>query len=388
MTSRQIEELNAFAQAKLDALEARKTRRVLTPTVRSSSVTADRNGKTLTTFCDNDYLGLSKHPEVIAAAVEAAQTYGAGAGASRLVSGECPLNGQLEAAIARAKGQPACRVFGSGFLANVGVVQALVSKGDIVLMDELSHASMHAGARLSGANVHMFRHNDVDDLESLLRALPSGGRILVMTETVFSMDGDLAPLRELNALCEQYGAWLMTDDAHGFGVVHADNPAPIQMGTLSKAVGVYGGYVCGPEKLMELFISRARSLVYTTGLPPAVLGAALKGVEIIEREGDMLARATIENARRFARALELDEPIGAIVPVIVGKETVALDLQSGLFADGFHVSAIRPPTVPEGTARLRFSFSAEHSSQDVDAVSQSLKRHMKEKNISLGHLAQ
>ncbi len=373
--SSQVDELNAFAQAKLDKLQAKDLKRGLDPTSRGVGGAIVRNGSAAISFCDNDYLGLSQNPRVVAAAGAAAIRYGAGAGASRLVSGDSPLNHELETKIARMKGLEACRVFGSGYMANIGAIPVLVGKSDVVVMDELSHACMRAGAQLSGAQVRVFKHNDVEDARAKLQDLPECAQALLMTETVFSMDGDLAPLSELQSVCEEAGAWMMTDDAHGFGVIKQDNPALIQMGTLSKAVGVYGGYVCGPSAFIELLISRARSFVFTTGLPPQVLGAALEAVSIIEQD-TQLAADVMSKTRAFTRGLGLDEPSSTIVPILIGEAKNAMVVQAKLLEDGFHVSAIRPPTVPEGSSRLRITFSAAHELDDIMSLVESLKKHL------------
>jgi 8-amino-7-oxononanoate synthase len=355
--------VEAFAAKRLAELEAQGLRRDLHATRRAPDAAATRDGGTFTSFCDNDYLALSTHPRVTAAAAAAAQQHGVGAGASRLVTGDHPLNHRLERRLAVLKGLPAARLFGSGYLANVGVVPAVVGPGDLVVMDGLAHACLHAGARLSGAEVRLFAHNDVEEAARLLRNR-RGGRALVVTETVFSMDGDLAPLEALAAACGKHDAWLMTDDAHGFGVVKIDNPAAIQMGTLSKAVGGYGGYVAGPAALVELLASRARSFVYTTGLPPPTLAAALAALEVMEEE-PARRETCLANARLFGALIGRPEVHSAIVPVVMGEAARAMAASEALAAEGFLVSAIRPPTVPAGTARLRFTFSAAHREADV-----------------------
>lgn len=359
-----------FAEEKLASIESRKLMRRLSPTARSAEGLARRDGRALISFSDNDYLGLSADPRVKQAAADAALEYGAGAGASRLVTGDCPLYADLEARLAAMKGTEAALVFGSGYLASVSTIPVLARPGDHILLDALSHACMHAGARLSGARPETFRHNDIDDLRARLSA-SEAPRKLVLTETVFSMDGDLAPLEDIAAVCEEYGAWLMTDDAHGFGVIKADNPAPVQMGTLSKAAGSYGGYICGPRALIDLLINRARGLVFTTGLPPAALGASIEALRIMEAEPERNERA-LAYARRFSRALDLPPAQSAIVPVVLGDEERALSASRKLASKGFLVAAIRPPTVPEGTARLRVSFSSEHRPEDVTQLSEAM----------------
>lgn len=371
MTS--LERLKAFAEQKLARLEASGQRRQLVETAREAAGRAARAGRPVISFCDNDYLSLSHDARAIEAAASAARQYGAGAGGSRLITGNHPLNTELEARLARMKGMDGARVFGSGYLANLGAIPALVGKGDTIIMDELAHACMHAGARLSGAGIRLFRHNDVADAARLIAGAP--GQILLLTETVFSMDGDVAPLAELGALAEATGAWLMTDDAHGLGVVDPGNPAHVQMGTLSKAAGAYGGYVCGPEALMQLLVSRARSFVYTTGLPPPVLAAAITALEIIETEPERGAAAR-RHARLFTDLMGLPAPQSVIVPVIIGPEAEAMRISAALLERGFLVTAIRPPTVPAGTARLRVTFATGHSEQDVRALARALQEIM------------
>ena len=363
MLSQTVESIDGFALAKLADLERDKLYRSLKPTHRTPNARATRGGTELISFSDNDYLGLSQDPRVKKAAADAALRYGAGSGASRLVTGDCPLYAALESALARMKKTEAALVFGSGYLANVSTIPTLVGPGDLIVLDELSHSCLFAGARLSGAQIETFRHNDVEDAKRLL-ALPCDGRRLLLTETIFSMDGDLAPLAELQMACTEAGAWMMTDDAHGFGVIESDNAAPIQMGTLSKAAGSYGGYVCGPRSLVELLVNRARGLIYTTGLPPAALGASIAALEIIDHEPQRAVKA-MENAALFCELIGAPPPESVIVPVILGDETVALDASERLLAQGLLVTAIRPPTVPPGTARLRISFSTDHKTVDI-----------------------
>jgi 8-amino-7-oxononanoate synthase len=368
MTS--FERLKAYAEQKLAQLEASGQRRSLTETAREAGGRAARAGRPVISFCDNDYLSLSHDPRVRQAAAEAALAYGAGSGGSRLITGNHPLNSALEARLADLKGTEGARVFGSGFLANLGTIPALVGKGDTIVMDELAHACMHGGARLSGAEVRLFRHNDVADAARQMRG--AGGQVLLLTETVFSMDGDLAPLSELGALAEGAGAWLMTDDAHGLGITKQDNPAQIQMGTLSKAVGGYGGYVCGPAALMDLLTSRARSFVFTTGLPPSVLAAAIAALDIIKTEPERRAKAS-RHAALFCELMELPAPESVIVPIIIGPEAEAMRISAALLERGYLVTAIRPPTVPAGTARLRVTFATGHEEADIRAFAGALK---------------
>ncbi len=367
--------LDLFARDKLAERERENLRRSIVETAAGDGVHVTRNGRTLLSFCSNDYLNLAQHPAVKRAAAAAAEQYGAGAGASRLVTGSHPLYAELETRLARLKGAEAACVFGSGYLANTGIIPALAGRDDAILIDELAHASMHTGARLSGATLLTFRHNDVAHLRSLLDAERAKFKhALIVTEGVFSMDGDLAPLADLSDAAHRYDAWLMSDDAHGIGVLgggrgsaFAGNPPadiPLQMGTLSKAIGSYGGYLCGSRDVIELMHNRARTLIYSTGLPPAALGAAIAALDIIERQPDYAA-LPLQKARAFTRAANLPAAESAIVPVTIGDADAALRASALLEDEGFLVVAIRPPTVPEGTARLRVTFNA---AQPDDAI--------------------
>lgn len=331
-------------------------------------------------FCSNDYLGLAGDARPAVAAAEAARAFGVGAGASRLVTGNHALYEVLEAKIAALKGTEAAVVFGSGYLANLGTIPALVGAGDLILADALSHACMMSGARLSGANVVLFRHNDVADLVALLTVHRRSARhCLVLTEGVFSMDGDLAPLPDIIAAARDHDAWVMTDDAHGLGVIgngrgsaaHWGVRPDVQMGTLSKAVGSYGGYVAASRAVADLLVNRARSLIYATGLPPTVVAASIAGLDIIASDA-LLCAAPLRRARAFAAALDLPVPQSPIVPLIVGESGVALEASAALEAHGFLVTAIRPPTVPDGTARLRVTFTAAHREEDVRRLAEAV----------------
>jgi 8-amino-7-oxononanoate synthase len=379
--------LDEFASEKLASCERAGLRRTPAVTARDG-IWVERDGRRLLSFSCNDYLNLSRHPAVIEAAIAAAKRYGVGAGASRLVTGNHPLYAELESRLARLKGSAAACVFGSGYLANTGVIPALVGPDDAILVDELSHACIQAGAKLSGARVYRYRHGDVDHAQALLadhRA--SHSRAMIATDGVFSMDGDLAPLAELSQLAQRFDAWLLADDAHGFGVVgrgrgstFADGPAdvPLQMGTLSKAVGAYGGYLCASAAVIALMHTRARTFIYSTGLPPPVVAAAIAAVDLIEREPDYAAEP-LRKARLFARALNLPEAQSAIVPVIVGEAEAALAASRQLEEDGFLVVAIRPPTVPAGTARLRFAFTAQHPDAEVERLAAVVREHVLER---------
>ena len=382
--------LDEFAGEKLSRLEAAQLRRVPAVTARSG-LWAERDGRCLLSFSCNDYLNLSHHPDVIAAAVDATKRYGVGAGASRLVTGNHPLYAALEARLARLKGTEAACVFGSGYLANTGVIPALVGQDDLIVIDELSHACIHAGAKLSGAEIHRYRHGDVTAAEVILAAHRSKKKhALIATDGVFSMDGDLAPLAALAQLAQRFDAWLLSDDAHGLGVVGdgrgstfangavANGGAaavPLQIGTLSKAVGAYGGYLCASRTVVGLICTRARTFIYSTGLPPAVVAAATAALDVIERD-PVYAAEPLRKAKLFTRALNLPDAESAIVPVIVGESDAALAASNILRDNGFLVVAIRPPTVPPGTARLRFAFTAQHEDSDIARLAELVRTHV------------
>jgi len=373
-----MQSLDRFAQDKLDDLERRHLRRQLSETVREDSIWVERQGRRLLSFSCNDYLNLSQHPAVKQAAIAAIATYGAGAGASRLVTGNHPLYAELEARLARIKQTEAAVVFGSGYLANAGIIPVLIGNDGLILADELSHACLFAGAQLSHAKTITFRHNDVAYLRELLAAhRHEHEHVLIVTDGVFSMDGDLAPLAALNALAVEFDAWLMTDDAHGIGVVgggrgssyagNAHVPIPLQMGTLSKAIGSYGGYLCASAPVVDLIRNRARTLIYSTGLPPACVAAAIAALDLIERE-PAYAALPVQKARAFTRRAGLPDAQSPIVPVIIGDAQATLAASNRLADEGFLAVAIRPPTVPVGTARLRLTFTALHPDEAIERL--------------------
>jgi 8-amino-7-oxononanoate synthase len=372
--------LDQFARAKLKELECAHLRRSLVDTTRTDGLWVMRDGRRLLSFSCNDYLNLSHHPAVKEAAIAAIRHYGVGAGASRLVTGNHPLLCELEARLARIKRTEAACVFGSGYLANTGIIPALAGAEDLVLLDELAHACLWAGARLARSTVLAFRHNDVRHAETLLAEHRARHRhVLIATEGVFSMDGDLAPLSELAALADRFDAWLMTDDAHGLGVLgngrgssFATTERPevaLQMGTLSKAIGGYGAYLCASRPVIDLMHNRARTLIYSTGLPPALAAAAIAALDVIESEPVYAARPLLK-ARAFTLGAGLAEAQSPIVPVMLGSAEAALAASRLLIEEGFLAVAIRPPTVPEGTARLRLSFSALHPDDEIERLAE------------------
>ena len=368
--------LDDFAREKLEQLEKRHLRRTLFETVREDGIWVTRGGKRLLSFSCNDYLNLSHHPAVKKAAQDAIAEHGTGAAASRLITGNHPLLVQLEKKLSGLKETDDAAVFGSGFLANSGIVPTLMGEKDLILIDELAHACMFAGSQWARANLQIFRHNDLNHAEGLLKAHRGDHKhALILTDGVFSMDGDIAPLPELAALADSHDAWLMNDDAHGLGVIGDQGrgsvfatgkkaKVPLQMGTLSKALGSYGGYLCASQPVIDLMKTRSRTFVYSTGLPPASAAAAIAALDVIASDAEFRERP-LKKAQAFTRAMNLPLAQSPIVPVLLGDPVAALAAQKLLEAEGFLVTAIRPPTVPEGTARLRLAFTANHSDEDV-----------------------
>jgi 8-amino-7-oxononanoate synthase len=348
------------------------------------------DGRELLAFCSNDYLGLANDPRVIAAFCEGARRYGVGSGASHLVCGHTPAHHALEEELARFTGRERALLFGSGYAANLGVAAALLARGDVALQDRLNHASLLDGALLSGARPQRFRHNDVEDLERRLARVQGARRVFVAVDGVFSMDGDEAPLASLAAACTRHGALLCVDDAHGFGVLgergagslekHAVGAAevPLLMATLGKALGVAGAFVAGSAQLIETLIQFARTYIYTTAMPPALACAVTESLRIVADEPwrRVHLQRLVERFRAGAGALGLSllPSASAIQPLLVGAAGDALRIADRLDADGLLVPAIRPPTVPQGQARLRVTLSAAHSEAQVDRLLDALAR--------------
>ena len=347
------------------------------------------DGKTLLNFSSNDYLGLANHLKLKAAAIRAVEKYGAGAGASRLICGSLAPFHELEESLAVFKKSEAALTFSTGYAAAVGSITALVGKSDIVILDKLVHACMVDAAKLSGAKLRIFDHNDLNDLEDKLRwaRTNSQGQILVVTESIFSMDGDAAPLREIVALKEKYGAWLMVDEAHATGIIGENgrgladelgvsNQIEIQMGTLGKAFGASGGYICGRRALIDFLVNRARSFIFSTAPVPAAAAAAQAGIEIAKSaEGEALRVELQQRVTEFNSALRPPHSalVSAIVPLILGDETKTLAAATRLREQNIFVPAIRYPTVARGAARLRVTFTAAHSTEDVNQLVVALK---------------
>ncbi|MDH4028195.1 MAG: 8-amino-7-oxononanoate synthase [Nitrospirota bacterium] len=351
------------------------------------------DGHTYINFSSNDYLGLSVHKDIVKAASAAMKKYGFGSGASRLLSGTLPPHKELEERTAGFKKTGAALLFNSGYAANTGIIPALVGKGCVIFSDELNHASIIDGARLSGADVKIYRHRDADHLGSLLKkcsGTASVKRRLVITDTVFSMDGDIAPLKDIAMLSDKFGVMLMVDDAHATGVLGKTGRGAlehfsirpdsiIQMGTFSKALGCFGAFAAGEKGLIGLLINRARSFMYSTALPPAVAAAAAEAIDIVEHRSTGTRKRLWKNRQRLSdglKALGFDT-LGSetpIVPVLVGTADAALKVSKYLRRSGIFAPAIRPPTVPEGKCRIRFSVTAAHRHEDIDLVLECMRR--------------
>lgn len=344
------------------------------------------HGQRLINFCGNDYLGLANHPRLVSAFKKAADEFGVGSGASHLVCGHSHYHHALEAQLAVFCGRPRALLFSTGYMANLGVIQALVGKGDAVFEDRLNHASLIDGGLASGARFRRYQHADAVSLASQL-ADSDAHRKLVVTDGVFSMDGDVAPLVALADVCEQHQAWLMVDDAHGFGVLGEQgggcvaeqgmqSRVPVLVGTLGKAFGTFGAFVAGSDELIETLIQFARPYIYTTALPPAVAAATLASLALLQEESwrreklqSLIARFRQGAVQRGFRLMDSATPIQ---PLLIGEDGEALAMSQRLRERGFLISAIRPPTVPEGTARLRITLSAAHEPEDIDRLIEAL----------------
>lgn len=375
-----------WARADLDALSARGLRRFLEPLDSPQGPLVRVGGETLVNFASNDYLGLAASPTLRAAAAAALEVHGVGSGASRLVVGDTTAHQRLEARLASFEHSEAALLFNSGYAANVGTLQALVGPEDAVFSDALNHASLIDGCRLSRARVVVYPHADVEALERALTSTPAR-RKLVVTDTVFSMDGDHAPLQEIVRVCQAQGAALLVDEAHATGVLGArgsglceelglGDAVDVRMGTLSKALGGLGAYICASRSVVDLVLHRARPLVFSTALPAALCAAAEAAVDIVEHDDALRARLW-RNIRRFSEGLRslgfIAEPRSAVFPVIVGDPEHAVAASRALRARGLLVKAIRPPTVPEGTSRLRFCLSAAHTEGHLELALQGLR---------------
>lgn len=378
--------------SELSSLEEQGLRRSLRVVESSRGTLITIAGRELVNFSSNDYLGLASHPEIATAMAEAAKRWGTGSTASRLICGTSAEHAALEEEIAVAKRTEAALVFSTGVAAATGTIPALVGRGDVVILDKLAHACLIDGVHASGAKMRVFPHNDLAKLESHLkwaRETHPKGRHLIVTESVFSMDGDLAPLREIVELKDRHGAILFLDEAHAVGVrgrgaqglageLGLAEQIEIQMGTLGKALGVSGGYIAGSRTLIDFLINRARSFIFSTAPSPAIAAAARASLRIVQSpEGDALRTRLQENLSLFADAIKAKLPPSAIMPLILGGEERALSEAARLQEAGFFVPAIRYPTVPRNTARLRITLSTAHTDEQIRGIAAAIQENSK-----------
>lgn len=368
-------------EKRLQQLADRSLIRQLRTLGAATGPSVELSGRTVILLSSNDYLGLATHPLVIQAAARTTEQYGAGAGAARLVSGTLLPHQELETALARFKQTGSALVYGSGYLANLGTIPALIGRGGVIFADRLCHASLFDGCRLSGADVRVFRHNDVGHLESLLQRRHAHRQSLIVTDGLFSMDGDLAPLVELSGLAERYGATLYVDDAHGTGVMgksgrgtlehfQVEEKISFHMGTLGKALGSSGAYVAGPADVIQYLINTSRTFLFSTAPPPGAMAAATAALTIVQTEPDRRARLW-SNRQRLYEGLRrlgfrLTHTVSPIIPILVGDAGNALAFAEKLLAEGVFAPAIRPPTVPDTTSRIRVTVTSEHTPAQID----------------------
>jgi len=361
------------------------------PGVESRSATHIRiDGRDLLLMASNDYLGLSQHPQLVSAGARAAEQWGAGSGAARLISGSSSLFDELETRLADFKHTQAALVFSTGYMANLGLLSALAGADDIIFSDELNHASIIDGCRLSRAKVNVYPHVDMANLEEQLRCAGNSRRRIIVTDAVFSMDGDIAPLPRLLELAQTHDAVLIVDDAHGTGVLgpggrgtvaHCgleDNERLILMGTLGKALGCFGAFVAGSRVLIDYLVNRARSFIFTTAMPPASVGAALAALELVEQEPALRERLQENTAFMHSELRSLGFDCGGsqtqIIPIMAGEAATAVAMATDLMQQGIFLQAIRPPTVPKGAARLRLTVTALHTRQELEQTIAALEK--------------
>jgi len=392
-------QMNPFADELNRRLAAQREQNLFRELRRVDSAPGPRietGGNTFLNFSSNDYLGLANHPALKEAAIKAVERFGAGAGASRLICGSLAPFHALEDSLAAFKKTEAALTFATGYAAALGTITALLDKEDIIILDKRIHASMVDAARLSGAKLRIFDHNDLDDLEDKLKwAKKTKAEILIGTESIFSMDGDAAPLREIVALKEKYGAWLMVDEAHATGILGANGRGladelgisaqiEVQMGTLGKALGASGGFICGSRALVDFLVNRARSFIFSTAPVPAAAAAATAGIQLVKsREGEK-RRAQLRQGVVIFKAesgKQNAETPAAIIPLILGDEAKAVSAAAKLRAQNIFVPAIRYPTVARGAARLRVTLTAAHTREDIGQLSNALK------NLNVGFQA-
>ena len=380
--------MDAILQAKLDQRHQQFLYRHRTHVASGCDAVLQVDGKSLINFCSNDYLGLAGHPDIAAALKAGVDQYGTGSGASHLISGHSTAHQHLEEQLAAFTGRPRALLFSTGYMANLGVINALVNRHDLVLEDQLNHASLLDGGHLSRADYKRYKHNNMQQLDYLLEQ-STASRKLIVTDGVFSMDGDLAPLLEMSTVAAQHSGWLMVDDAHGMGVLGATGAGiveqqgltveqvPILMGTLGKSFGTFGAFVAGSEALIETLIQFARTYIYTTALPPAIAAASSASLQLVRREHwrrehlQQLIQRFRDGAQQLG--LQLMDSQTPIQPLLINNDQLVMEVNQQLRSRGFMVGAIRPPTVPAGSGRLRITLSASHSNQQIDQLLDALQ---------------
>lgn len=377
-----------FFQESLGTLENEGLRRHLRPQGGPQSKELTVEGRKVLNFCSNNYLGLTDDPRLKEAAIENIKEEGLGSGASRLVCGNMPAHARLEQAIARFEGTQDCLLFNSGYMANVGIISSVFGRDDIIFSDRLNHASILDGIVLSQARFKRYPHKDTEALEKMLRSAAGFKKRGIITDSVFSMDGDVAPLEEIVRLAQAYGCILMIDEAHALGVMGkggrglseyfgVEDQVDIRMGTLSKAAGSFGAYCCGSKALISFLVNRARSFIYTTGMPPSVAAASMKAIEIMGQDSSLRERLW-QNTRYLREEIvrlgfDTMDSQTPIIPILLGRCDLAVEFSRRLFEQSIWVSAIRPPTVPPKTARLRLTVMATHTREDLDYALEKLK---------------
>jgi 8-amino-7-oxononanoate synthase len=365
--------MNNYIQHEITELKTKGLYRALRIIESAPGATVHIGGREYINFSSNNYLGLAQHPAIISAAIDALKSWGAGGTSSRLISGNLAIHQQLEDEISKFKNTEAALVFPSGYQANIGILSSLFGSGDCLLMDRLNHASLWDGAKLSGARIFPYAHSDMNSLEKVLKRTKGYQKKLIVTDSLFSMDGDIAPLNNIVELAQKYGAMTMIDEAHATGLFGATGAGlaehfnlsgkiDIIMGTLSKAIGSQGAYVCGSRDIIEYLINKSRSFIYTTALAPACAAAALKAIEIIKTEPEHRQRV-LTNAKRLSADSQ-----SQIVPFITGTAASATEFAQKLMQNGIFAPAIRPPTVPQGQCRVRFSLIADHTDAQIEKL--------------------
>lgn len=368
--------MNSFFSEKIQSLKEKNLYRELQISNSIDAIHIKQNGKKYISFCSNDYLGLAHNKSVKKAAINAIKKYGFGSGASRYVTGNNELHLKLEKKLAELKNADAAIIFGSGYLSGIGIIPALVEDGDLIVADKLIHSSLLDGCKLSGAKLMRFRHNEIDHAKEILqKERKNFNKCLIITETVFSMDGDLGKVNELLELAKNFEAFLLSDDAHGIGIIKQKfkkSDLHIHAGTLSKAVGGYGGYVSSSKLIIDYLRNFAKSAIYSTALPANILAGNLKALEIISKD-KKLGNKALENANYFCSLLKLPKAQSAIIPIIIGDASKTLAISRKIKDHGFLISAIRPPTVEANKARLRITFSTFHKKTDIKKLAEIIK---------------